>query len=640
MTWGYNIFARGGEIYEEKIASVDDALAGIKKGSRVFIGSGCGEPQFLAEKLVERADKLYDVEIIQVLSTRAQGYTAEKLGERFRVKNFFVAGRGAREAVWEGRAEYIPMFMSRVPRLFSERLLELDCALVQVSPPNPHGYMSLGVAVDVAKEAIEAADLVIAQVNPAMPITLGDSFIHVTEVDAVVEHKEPLLELELPFLTQTDHLVGANVARLIEDGSTIHAGLGRLPTAALEALIDKKDLGIHADMLTDAYLDLIHRGVVTNRCKPVNTNRIVASYCLGTRELFDFIHLNPFVELHPVSKTNDPFFIGNHDHMISVHEAMQIDLTGQVSASSGNRIYTGIGGMVDFMRGTFRSKGGKFIIALTSTDDDQAFSRIIPEMTQGSGQMASRAAANFVVTEFGSVNLQAKSIHDRAVALIEIAHPKFREELYNRARDLGLLSSGDPITLFRPVIYPQDLEKTVEIKDESLVFRPAKAADVRAIQEFFYGLDDKDVRFRFLRSMRAFPRKEMAAMANIDYHNRMTILVLKGEFGFERVVGIGRYMAGEHGDHVEVDVAVADDHRRLGIGRVLMKYVFEIAEAKGFKGMVAYVAHDNPRTLQLIKSMGYKAKAALNMGVFEVELDFADKTDDPHMEIIYPGQKE
>jgi acyl-CoA hydrolase/ribosomal protein S18 acetylase RimI-like enzyme len=629
-----------GPMYDEKRVSAEEALSGIKKGSRVFVGSGCGEPQYLETKLLERAGELYDVEIIQVLSAKSPQYATEKLEDHFRVKSFFVAASGAREAVWEGRAEYIPMFMSRVPRLFNDGLLELDCALIQVSPPNAHGYMSLGVSVDVAKEAIGAAELVIVQVNPNMPVTLGDSFIHISDVHAVVEQKEPLLELASPNLTETDYLVGGNVARLVPDGATIHAGLGHLPKAALEAMVNKKDLGVHTDMLSDAYLDLIRRGVITNRKKEVYPNRVVASFCLGTRELFDFIHMNPFVEFYPISRTNDPSLIGTHENMITIHEAMEVDLTGLISASSrGNRIYSGIGGLVDFMRGASRSKKGKFIIAVRSTSEDGNESRILPDLEQGAGLMASRAAAQYVVTEFGSVNLEAKSLHDRVVALIEIAHPKFREQLYNRARDEGLLARGDPITLFRPVVYPQELERMVEVEGEHLLFRPARATDLRAIQEFFYGLNDRDIHFRFLRSMKAFPRQEMAAMANIDYHNRMTLLVVKGEFGFERVVAIGRYRAVEKGELVEVDVAVAEDYRRMGVGRTLMRYVFEIAEQKGFKGVVAYVAHDNPKSLKMIKNLGYYARARLNLGVFEIELAFDEKVDEPTMDIIYPQRK-
>ena len=624
-------------MYQGKLKSAEEALADIKKGSRVFIGSGCGEPQYLVDTLGRMARKLYDVEIIQVLSARGTGLsTNAKLGENFSVKTFFVVGSEAREAVWEGRAEYTPVFMSQVPRLFTEKMLDLDCALIQVSPPDAQGYMSLGIAVDVIHSAVDAADLVIAQVNPAMPVTLGDSFIHLGDVDAIVEREEPLLELPDSILCETDFQVGANIARLVEDGATIHAGLGTIPKAALLAMMNKKDLGVHTDMLTNTYLDLVRAGAITNRRKEINRNRIIASYCLGSRELYDFVHLNPFVALHPIGYTNDPNIMGQHDRMTSINEAMEIDLTGLIcSASYKNKVYSGVGGLVDFMRGATRARHGKFIVALHSTSEDGQESRIVPSVSPGAGVMSSRAAVHHVVTEFGSVNLHGKSLHDRAVALIEIAHPKFREGLFNRAQELGLLSSGDPITLFRPLVYPQHLEKQEEFNGETLLFRPAKAKDLRAIQEFFYSLNDRDIHYRFLRSMKAFPRDKMAAMANIDYHRRMTILVMKGEIGFERVVAIGRYMCPDDSDLVEVDVAVAEDYRRKGLGRALMKYVFDLAREKGFRGVQAYVSHDNPTTLKLIKSLGYRTTATLNLGVYEIELQFADVVDEPTMEIIY-----
>ncbi|MDY6852126.1 MAG: acetyl-CoA hydrolase/transferase C-terminal domain-containing protein, partial [Thermodesulfobacteriota bacterium] len=468
------------KMYKEKILPAEEALAAIKKGSRVFMGSGCGEPQYLVDKLGEQVETLFDVEIIQVLSVRGSGLgTAERLGEHFSIKTFFIVGGSAREAVWAGRAEYTPIFMSQVPKLFSEKLLALDCALVQVSPPNAQGYMSLGIAVDVAHEAVAAADLVIAQVNPAMPVTLGNSFIHISDVDTIVEYEEPILEVQDPDLTDTDRLIGVNAAGLVEDEATIHAGLGPLPKAALQAMKDKKDLGVHTDMLTNSYLDLIRRGVITNRKKEVNPNRIVASYCVGSKELFDFVHLNPFVEFQPISYTNDPFLMGQHGNMTTIHEAWEADLTGLVCAAGhGHKIHSGVGGLVDFMRGAYRSKKGKCIIAINAAGPDERESRILPALTPGSAVMAGRAGTQYVVTQFGSANLHGKSLRERAVALIEIAHPKFREELYNQALNEGLLSHGEPISLFKPVLYPQDLEKRVEIQGESLLFRPARASDL------------------------------------------------------------------------------------------------------------------------------------------------------------------
>ncbi|MBF0528204.1 MAG: GNAT family N-acetyltransferase [Deltaproteobacteria bacterium] len=618
-----------------KYITADEAVTTIRKGSRIFIGSGCGEPQYLVEHIVQYANNVNDVEVIQIISARAFGGTTDKLEDHFRVKCLFVADRSAREALWEGRIEYIPMYLSRVPRLFSEGRLALDCAFIQVSPPNAYGYMSLGVSVGAAKEAISAAGLVIAQVNPAMPVTLGDSFIHISEVDALVDHEESLLEVIEPELSETAVAIGAGIARLVDDGATVHAGLGPLCRAALNAMIDKKDLGVHTDILTDDYLELIRRGVVTNRRKSINPNRIVTSYCIGRRELFDFVRMNPFVEFYPVSRTNDPYEIGQHRNMIAIHEASEMDLSGQASSSYGNRVNIGVGGMRDFIDGALRSVDGKSIIALNSTRENDTKSNIVPTLAEGANVVATKAGAHYVVTEFGAVNLEAKSIRDRATALIEIAHPKFREDLFSRAQNQGLLASSDPICLFKPVIYPHYLEKTIEVQGEPLICRPAKATDIRAIQEFFYRLNARDIQYRFLRSVKVFPRREMATMANIDYHDRMTILILKGAIGFERVIAVGRYKAGEHADLVEVDVAVVADYRRKGLGRMLMKQVLEIAESKGFNGMIAFVAHDNPNTLRLLKSVGYRSRATLNLGVFEVVLRFSEPVSEPTMEIIY-----
>ncbi|MBI5584561.1 MAG: GNAT family N-acetyltransferase [Deltaproteobacteria bacterium] len=620
----------------EKWVTADEALGHIKKGSRVFIGSGCGEPQFLVERLVQQAENFFDVEILHVLSIRDPGYSATGLSDRFRVQTFFVAGRGAREAVWEGRAEYIPIFISDIPRLFNDRRLEIDTALIQVSPPDKNGYMSLGIAVDVAKEAVEAAGTVIAQVNSAMPVTLGDGFIHVRDVDYLVDKEEPLLEVGKPPLSETDWAIGRNVARLVNDGATVHAGLGHLPATALLSLKDKKDLGIHTDMFTEAYLELIRSGAVTNNKKEINRKKAIASYCLGGRELFDFVHLNPLVEFHPVAYTNDPNVISRHESMVSIHEAMEVDFTGLVCASSGrNRIYSGIGGLVDFMRGTSRARRGKFIIVLHSLTRDGQSSCLVPGIPSGSGLIASRAAVQYVVTEFGSVNLQAKSLRDRTIALLEIAHPKFRQELSNRARDEGLLSHGEPITFSTPGIYPAELEKKVTYDYQELQLRPAKPTDLRSIQEFFYGLSDADVYYRFLRTVRSFPREEMAAIADIDYHYRMTILAITGELGFEKIAALGRYIAEPGQELAEVDIAVGREYRRLGIGLAIMRHLFEAAEKKGFRGIRAIVNYDNTGTIMLLKKMGYNLRATLSQGVYEIEMLFEEKSADPSFVVTY-----
>ena len=620
----------------EKRVTADEALSHIRKGSRIFIGSGCGEPQYLVERLVKQAERFYDVEILHVLSIRDPGYTTTGLSGHFRVQTFFVAGRGALEAVWEGRAEYIPIFMSNIPRLFNEGRLKIDCALIQVSPPDKNGYMSLGIAVDVAKEAVEAARIVIAQVNPAMPTTLGDSFIHTREVDFLVEKEEPLLEVGKPRLSETDLAIGRNVARLVEDGTTIHAGLGHLPSAALICLKDKKDLGIHTDMLTDSYLGLIRSGAVTNERKEIHRKKIVASYCLGTRELFDFVHLNPFVELYPVAYTNDPNVISRHERMISIHEAVEVDFTGLVCASGHRgRIYTGVGGLADYMRGTSRSPQGRFIVTIHSLTPDGQGSGIVPSITPGSGLMASRAAVQYVVTEFGWTNLHGKSLRDRTIALLEISHPKFRQELLSRAQMEGLLAQGEPITFSTQGIYPTDLEKKIIRRDQTILLRPAKPTDLRSVQEFFYWLSDRDVYYRFLRSMQSFPQEEMAAIVDIDYHYRMTILAITGELGFEKIVALGRYIAEPAEDLAEIDIAVSQDYRRLGLGQAVLEVLFETARNKGFRGLYALVDYDNTRMIMLLKKMGYNMRATLDHGVYEIEIPFEEKSEDPSFVVTY-----
>jgi ribosomal protein S18 acetylase RimI-like enzyme len=404
----------------------------------------------------------------------------------------------------------------------------------------------------------------------------------------------------------------------------------------LVCLKDKKDLGIHTDMLTDSYLELIRYGAVTNQKKEIHRKKIVASYCLGTRELFDFVHLNPFVELYPVAYTNDPNVISRHERMISIHEAMEVDFTGLVCASSyRNRIYTGIGGLVDYMRGTSRSPQGKFIVTLHSLTKDGQCSSIVPSITPGSGLMASRAAVQYVVTEFGWTNLHGKSLRDRTIALLEISHPKFRQELLNRAQLDGLLAHGEPITFSTSGIYPTEMERKITRRDQTLLLRPAKPTDLRSIQEFFYGLSDRDVYYRFLRSKQAFPREEMAAIVDIDYHYRMTILVLTGELGFEKIVALGRYIAESAQGLAEIDIAVAQEYRRLGLGQTVLEVLFEIAEKKGFQGIKALVDYDNPRMIMLLKKMGYNMRATLEHGVYEVEILFEEKTEEPSFVVTY-----
>ncbi len=372
-------------LYRSKIQSAEKAMKVIRRGSRVFIGSACGEPQYLVDKLVESMTFLADVEILHVLSLGKTRYTDVCFQEKCRLKSFFVAA-STREAVAEGRADYTPINLADVPMLFKRRLLPIDVALIQVSPPDEHGFCSYGVAVDIVKAATESAGYVIAQVNPRMPRTLGDSFIHVSELDAIVEWEEPLLEMAPPEINDVARAVGRYVAELVEDGATIRVGVGSLSNASLAALSEKRDLGVHTDMLTDSYLSLIENGVITNARKTLHPRKIIASFCIGTEKLFRFVHNNPLVELHPVEYTNDYKVIAQNGKMTSIYSALGIDLTGQVSAdSSGYEIYSGVGGAVDFLRGTRHAPGGKNIVVMPSLAYEEHRSRIVASLKEGRG---------------------------------------------------------------------------------------------------------------------------------------------------------------------------------------------------------------------------------------------------------------
>ncbi|MFP3869895.1 MAG: acetyl-CoA hydrolase/transferase family protein [Syntrophobacteria bacterium] len=415
--------------YERKLKKAEKAMRMICRGHRVFVGSGCGEPQHLVRMLEQTAIQLADLEILHLLSLGRASYTDEIFSDKCRLRSFFVAS-GSRQAVAQGRADYTPIYLFDVPELFRSGRSPIDVALIQVSPPDNHGFCSYGIAVDIVKTAAENASIVIAQVNPRMPRVLGDAYIHVRDIDVIVEHEEELLEMPPPLMNETAHQIGRHVADLIEDGSTIRAGVGSVSNAALYCLEAKQDLGVHTDMLTDAYLHLLERGAITNRKKTLHPKKIIASFCMGSRKLYDFVHDNPMVEFHPIEYSNDYFVISKNEKMVCINSALQVDLSGQVcSDSMGYTIYSGVGGSVDFLRGAILSKGGKSITVLPSTTLDGTESRLVPHLSEGAGVVNTRGGVHYIVTEFGAVNLHGKTIRERALALINIAHPAFREEL-------------------------------------------------------------------------------------------------------------------------------------------------------------------------------------------------------------------
>ena len=416
--------------YKKKLTTAEEAVRHIRSGMRVYIQPGCAEPEALVAAMLERAPHVHDVELVHLLTLGCADYVKPEMAGHFRHNAFFIGGN-VREAINDGRADYTPVFLSEIEALFESGAMPLDIALIQVSAPDAHGYCSFGVGIDTTLTATKTADLVIAQVNTEMPRTYGDSFIHVHDLDLIVEANQPLCELPPAEITPMHRAIARNVADLIDDGATLQLGIGGIPDAVLPFLMDRRDLGIHSELVSDGVIELIEAGVITGNRKSYKPRKIIVGFVLGSKRLFDFVDNNPAFEFHPSSYTNDPWLIARNDNMVAVNSCLQVDLTGQICSDSiGTQFYSGIGGQVDFIRGTARAKGGKPIIALQSTAKDETISRIVPMLSPGAGVVTSRGAVRYVVTEYGTAYLHGKSIRQRAEALINIAHPKFRNELY------------------------------------------------------------------------------------------------------------------------------------------------------------------------------------------------------------------
>ncbi|MDR1835461.1 MAG: 4-hydroxybutyrate CoA-transferase [Fusobacteriaceae bacterium] len=418
------------EEYKAKVKTAEEAVKAIKSGNRVVLGHAVGEPVYIVQKMVENYEAYKDVEVVNMVAMGPSGFAKPEMAGHFRVNSLFLGG-GTRKCVEEGRGDFTPTFFYQVPGLWKTEL-PVDVAIINVTPPDEDGNCSFGVSCDYTKPAAEAAKLVIAQVNAKMPRTLGNSFINVKDIDIIVEHDVPIVELPLPKIGEIEEKIGANCASLIKDGDTLQLGIGAIPDAVLHFLKEKKDLGIHSEMISDGIVDLYNAGVVTCAKKNFKTGKMVIGFLMGTQRLYDFANNNPMVDMNPIDFVNDPRIIGQNDNLVSVNSALQVDFMGQVcSESIGLRQFSGIGGQVDFVRGAAFSKGGRSILAFPATADVKGtvVSKIVPLLTEGSTVTTSRCDVDYVVTEFGVAKLKGKTLRERAKALIAVAAPQFREEL-------------------------------------------------------------------------------------------------------------------------------------------------------------------------------------------------------------------
>jgi len=429
------------EIFRKKSTTAEDAVGIISSGQRVFLTGNCSVPQKVLAALVARAPSLSNVEIAQVLTVGPADYVAAAMEGHLRVNTLFISDN-VRKAVNEGRADFTPCFLSEVPGLFKNGHLPLDVALIHVSPPDEHGFCSLGIEIGVTKTAAQTAKKVIAEVNPNMPRTLGDAFIHVSKLDYIVPVDYKLPESPMGEASELARQIARHIAGLIPDGATLQMGIGGIPDAVLRELTNHKHLGVHSEMFSDGIIDLVERGVVDGERKTLHPGKIIAGFMLGTQRLYDFVNDNPIVEMHPTEYVNDPFIIAENEKMVAINAAIEVDLSGQVCADSiGPRLYSGVGGQVDFIYGASRSKGGVPIVAMPATANvkGEVLSKIVPTLRPGSGVVTTRSHVRFVVTEYGAADLYGKTIRQRARALIAVAAPQFREELERRAVELRFL---------------------------------------------------------------------------------------------------------------------------------------------------------------------------------------------------------
>ncbi|MDY6905313.1 MAG: GNAT family N-acetyltransferase [Thermodesulfobacteriota bacterium] len=617
--------------YVAKRMIAEDALAMIKSGRRIFIGSSCGEPQHLAHTLVGMASRFSGLEIVRLMSLENSPVTRlAKTAEdqRFYVRSIYHGSAGASH-LSANRPFITPLNISMVPDLFRKKQLPLQAALLQTAPPDDFGWMSLGISVDVGLAAAQAADIVIVQVNPNMPRVLGHSFIHVNDVDAIVEAEEDLLTIDdLPEFDSA-HKIARLVANLIQDGATFQLGLGAPPKAILLALSGKNDLGVHTQFVLDGIMDLVSMGVITNRYKGLNEGKIVASNAVGTQNLYEFVHDNPSIEFSPSDYVNNPGIIAQHNNMVAVNMAMEMDLTGQAAVDAlPHNYFAGVSSMIDFVRGATAAPDGKSILLIPSTSMDGKISRIVPELNSGA-VVIPRSDVSYVVSEFGAVNLFGKNLQERATAMISLAHPDFRNELFERAKDLGLMTPGRKLGESLRSVYPAGLEETRTYGDRTVKFRAAKPVDERRIQEHFYNLDKNDVIARFFYDKTSFLRDDIEEMVQIDYINNLTILAVTGAFGFSQVVGIGIYMREGKHNVAEIAFSVTRAWQGKGIATIILKKLSQAARANGIKGLVAYTEPSNTAMKKLFATLPYPTTTRREDDVLILKCSFEETTDAP-----------
>jgi len=625
--------------YENKKFNSEEAIKKyIKPGDRIFIDSGCSEPIELVTTLINLGLEFPDIEIMHFVNLSNLDYY-KSVGDKkdfFRHNAFFI-GDNLRNAVKTGKADYTPMLLSDIPRFIGRGQMHVDTALIQISPPDKYGYCSFGINVDIAKPITEAADFIVAEINPKMPHVLGDSFIHMDAIDAYVVSDHDIIEFSYGRPNKEAKKISKYVASLIEDESTIQTGIGIIPNTITKYLEDKKDLGVHSEVFSDGIVDLVNKGVVTCEKKAIHKGKIISSFVMGSRRLYDFVDDNPMVEFHPTNYTNDPFIISQNEKQVAINAALTVDITGQVNADSlGPEFYSGIGGQVDFMRGANRSHGGKPITVLPSTatlKDGTVVSRIVPYLQQGSGIVITRGDVHYVVTEWGIAYLFGKSIRERVIQMISIAHPDFREELLEYAKKWNYIYPDQELPKSvegRVSIYPERYETYYTLSDgRTIKIRPVKPTDERMLQELYYSMKKEDRYLRFFTTVSSFGHKKIQPQVNIDYFTKMILISEIIEEGEHKIISTAGFFKTKEPSKAEIGGVVHENWRGKGIMRFMLEHLAKIGRELNVRFFSGDILLQNKPMLHIINTIGYPITYKnVESGEFEFTYDISKKSRD------------
>ncbi len=607
-------------LYEARTVSAREALSAIRSGSRVFMSAGCGRPQLLIDELVHLARKIADIELIHLMTIGLAPYTSAEYANRFRHNGLFI-GSDVAAAVADGRADFTPTNKLQIARLFRERRLTIDVSLIQVSPPDDAGYVSMGITIGISKTAAECAGHVIAEVNSNMPRTCGDTLLHVSQIDAFVPSTRPLLEAPAREVDATADEIARHCSRLIDDGATIHVGYTPIAYALPKYLMRRLDLGVHTDILTPPLVELIQAGVITNARKNINPRKTITSLCYGTKETYAYVADNADIAFHPAEYVNNPLTIAQNDHMVAINEARAVDLTGLVCARfRGPRFGSG------FMHGASFARHGRSIVTLRASTPDESQSNIVMDIDPGHGVAMStnRDEIRYVITEYGTADLLGKTIRERALALIHIAHPKFRDGLLQAAKERHYVYADQ---LRQPhTTYPDHFESRHMFADGTRIqVRPARPTDERKVQTFLYGMDEASIRYRFHGRLETLHHDRVQSFVNVDYEGTVTILAFRvGERGREQeVVAIGQYHYYPTSAQAEVAFTTGGQYRSRGMATYLLKALIRMANDQGIRGMFAMVLRENQPMLRVFRKVGVPMTTKFEDGFHHVTMDIS-----------------